>query len=99
MAIKLLNKDVRHRQFGAGVIIEQTDTQIVIDFGEAHGVKKFFCPAIFETFIEMSDPAMQKKVEDEIERHQAFNKQVEVLHKEYEKKKKREVKTKEQKTK
>lgn len=49
--MSLLKKQVTHKAFGKGVILEKSDNIITVEFSEAIGAKKFPYPEIFESFM------------------------------------------------
>ncbi|HML38303.1 MAG TPA: hypothetical protein PKA19_12925 [Bacillota bacterium] len=64
--MNIVNEPVRHRQFGPGTITGQTLTTVTVEFCEEHETKKFQYPFAFETFLELSNPAVKLKMEDEL---------------------------------
>lgn len=64
--MELINEQIQHRQYGTGVIIEQTGTQISVRFQEPYGIKKFLCPMAFESYLVLCDLSLQKAVMAEI---------------------------------
>lgn len=64
--MNIVKQPVRHRQFGLGTITGQTLTTVTVKFCEEHGTKKFQYPSAFETFLELSNPPVKQKMEDEL---------------------------------
>lgn len=64
--MQIVNEEVHHRHFGTGRVTEQTDNIFTVQFEGQSEHKKFIFPFAFESFLKMSDPAAQKKVEDQI---------------------------------
>jgi len=81
--VNLINKEITHKVFGNGNIVEQNDSVITVNFND--GIKKFVYPDAFETFISLNDrdtaknlqkiiaekeiekQALEKKLKEEIE--------------------------------
>ncbi|MEK4249428.1 malate synthase [Paenibacillus sp. FSL W7-1287] len=81
--MNLINKEITHKVFGNGNIVEQNDSVITVHFND--GIKKFVYPDAFETFISLNDQdtaknlqkiiaekeiekqALEKKLKEEIE--------------------------------
>ena len=61
----LMHEQVCHRQFGIGMITSQTVTTVTVKFCKEYGIKKFIYPSAFESFLELYNPVMKKKMEDE----------------------------------
>lgn len=64
--MNIVNELVCHRIFGPGTITEQTVTRVTVEFCEEHGTKKFLYPTTFETFLELSNPMVKEKMDDEL---------------------------------
>lgn len=64
--MNLKNQKVHHRQFGDGVVTEQTPSVITVQFSEEYGPKKFLYPAAFESFLTLDSPALREKMEAEL---------------------------------
>ena len=62
----LINKQVRHRQFGLGKISNQTMTAVTVRFCEKDGTKKFLYPSSFESFLELCDSTAKEEMDDEL---------------------------------
>ena len=76
--MNLINKEITHKVFGNGNIVEQNDSVITVNFND--GIKKFVYPDAFETFISLNDQDTAKNLqkiiaEKEIER-QALEKKL-----------------------
>lgn len=59
--MNLINKEITHKVFGKGHIVELNDSIITIDFNE--DVKKFVYPDAFRTFITLNDKDAAKSLE------------------------------------
>ena len=57
---------VRHRQFGDGIIICQTASTVTVQFSEAFKEKRFLYPSVFESFLTFSNPTSQQEMESEL---------------------------------
>lgn len=64
--MNLKNKKVHHRQFGDGVVTEQTTSTVTVRFSEEFGEKKFFYPAAFESFLSLNSPSLKALMEAEL---------------------------------
>lgn len=64
--MNIVNEPVYHRQFGTGMITEQTATMVTVEFCEEHGTKKFLYPSAFETFLKLINPIVKQKINDEL---------------------------------
>lgn len=62
----IVKQAVQHKHFGKGIVIDQSETTIEVDFSESCGKKKFIYPDAFENFLTMSDAKLQDKIEDEL---------------------------------
>ena len=60
----ILGKRVRSAAFGAGVITEQTESIVTVDFNGT--IKKFEYPAAFEKFLTADDAAAQEGIDAEL---------------------------------
>lgn len=60
--MNLINEKIQHRQYGVGILTEQTDTQITVQFDEPYGVKKFLYPIAFASYLTLCDSSLQKAV-------------------------------------
>lgn len=61
----LLGREVIHKSFGNGSVIEQSDEYITIKF--LIGIKKFLYPDAFENFLSITNLQIQEKINAEIE--------------------------------
>ena len=57
---------VRHRLYGIGEIIKQTDNKITVQFIESVGEKSFLYPDAFSGHLRYEDPEMQNSIEAEL---------------------------------
>jgi len=64
--LNVVHEQVKHRQFGIGAVVKQTDTIVEVKFSKEIGNKKFIYPAAFERFLELCDPSSQNKLNDEL---------------------------------
>jgi len=64
--LNVVHEHVKHRQFGIGAVVKQTDTIVEVKFSKEVGNKKFIYPAAFERFLELCDPSSQTKLNDEL---------------------------------
>lgn len=62
--INLKNEQIKHKRWGFGAIVEQTDTYIKIEFSV--GIKQFQYPEAFENFLKCSDTQLQEKIINEL---------------------------------
>ncbi len=60
------HEQVSHRQFGIGMITDQTMTTVTVEFYENYGFKKFLYPSAFGSFLELCSPVSQEKMDDEL---------------------------------
>ena len=65
--MNLVNEQVRHRQYGVGVVKEQTDTTIDVCFGAKIGTKRFIYPSVFLTHLVLLSPDSQQIVTNELQ--------------------------------
>lgn len=68
--MKVNKEQVCHRQFGIGTVIDQTETMIEVKFKADNGNKKFLYPSAFESFLSLSSPEMQSKMDEELKKIQ-----------------------------
>ncbi|WP_312938953.1 hypothetical protein [Oscillibacter sp.] len=59
-------------KFGTGTIISQDSATITVLFSEEYGEKKFFCPAVFKSFLSLCNPAAKDRMSNEMKMTQAF---------------------------
>jgi len=64
--MNVVHEQVKHRQFGIGAVVKQTDTIVEVKFDKEFGNKRFIYPAAFERFLELCDPSSQNKLNDEL---------------------------------
>lgn len=62
----LMNETVIHHRYGQGRITAQDSSSVTVEFGEEFGTKKFLCPAAFASFLELSDPLVRGKMDEEL---------------------------------
>ena len=65
--MNLVNEQVRHRQYGVGVVKEQTDTTIDVSFGGEIGTKRFIYPSVFLTYLVLLSPDSQQIITNELQ--------------------------------
>ena len=66
MHMNVYNEQVRHPQFGIGVVTEQARTYITVQFCDKYGAKKFPYPATFASFLTLCDPTAQEEMAEEL---------------------------------
>ena len=76
--MNVTNKQVHHRRFGDGVVTGQTISAVTVLFSEEYGEKKFLYPSAFESFLSLSSPSAQEKMDAEL---QAIYEQLEAVSK------------------
>ena len=59
--INLKSEEIRHKSWGVGNVIEQTDTYIKIEFSSV-GIKPFQYPEAFENFLKCSDITIHNQI-------------------------------------
>lgn len=64
--MELLQKQITHKTFGSGVIIEMTDDTITVLFADEIGEKRFLYPEAFEQFLVMDEVNMQNAVNHDL---------------------------------
>lgn len=62
----LKNEKVQHTNFGVGVITEEKDYIIWVQFQENIGVKAFVYPDAFEKFLKATNEAVQSTVMEDL---------------------------------
>jgi hypothetical protein len=62
----LLNEEVTHIKFGNGVILSTENRIIRIQFHDLNQQKTFIYPDAFERFLKFQNPALDKKVKQEL---------------------------------
>lgn len=67
----LLGREVIHKSFGNGSVVEQSGEYIIIKF--LIGIKKFLYPDAFENFLSITNLQIQEKINAEIEEKKAKN--------------------------
>lgn len=65
--MNLVNQQVQHPKYGCGTIMQQSETCVIVQFGEDNAAKKFFYPAAFEKFLTLENPGMQEFVRQELQ--------------------------------
>lgn len=73
--MNIIGKSVKHITFGEGVIVNQYDDKIEIDFGS--NIKSFLYPAAFEKFVRMVDKNAERAINKELEQLKEAKKKVE----------------------
>jgi hypothetical protein len=58
----LLQKQITHKTFGSGVILERVDDTITVLFSDEIGKKRFLYPEAFEHFLVMKDTDLKDAV-------------------------------------
>lgn len=65
--MNVVNEPVYHRKYGSGIITDHAMTMITVEFCEEHGTKKFLYPSAFESFLELCNPIIKQKMDDELQ--------------------------------
>jgi len=65
--MNLVKEQVRHRQYGVGVVKKQTDTTIDVKFGAEVGTKRFIYPSVFLTYLVLCNPDSQQVMTSELQ--------------------------------
>src|SRR5690625_2279188 len=73
--VDLINKEVTHKAFGEGIIIEQDETVITIDFND--DIKKFVYPDAFGQFITLNDQEAAESLDQVISEREKVEKELE----------------------
>lgn len=73
--MNLIDKEVLHKSFGKGSIVDQDDEFITIDFDKE--TKKFIFPDAFGTFLKLKDESAQETLKEVIKELQAKQKKLE----------------------
>lgn len=68
--MNLVNEKVEHINFGLGVITEEKDHKIWVQFQEKIGKKIFLYPEAFEKFLKAGNPTVENNVLEELHRKQ-----------------------------
>lgn len=84
----LINKQVTHKSFGMGKVIEQNDSYIEIDF--TSGKKSFIFPDAFGSFLKLNDKKANDIIQEMVQEKEAIQKK-----KEYEIEKENNIRIKE----
>ena len=66
--MNLINKQVTHKSFGLGKVIEQNDSYIDIDF--ASGKKSFVFPDAFASFLKLNDKSTNEKIQEMVREYE-----------------------------
>ncbi len=66
MSMNVCKEQVRHPQFGIGVVTEQAETHITVQFCDKYGAKKFPYPSTFTSFLTLCNPETQEKMAEEL---------------------------------
>ena len=64
--MNLICEQVEHKQYGEGKIIQQTETQITVEFSNQVGIKKFLYPIGFKSFLKLLNTTLQGKLDTQI---------------------------------
>jgi hypothetical protein len=62
----LIHEQIRHQKFGTGVVTEQTQTFVAVQFAEQYGTKRFLYPAAFDAHLTLSNAELQESVHNEL---------------------------------
>lgn len=85
--MNIIGRRVRHRSYGTGTIIEQTENTITVQFESKAGNSKFPYPQCFDGFLNLEDSDAAQEAEKEIkklgeikkERQEQYRKEVETV--------------------
>ena len=64
--MSIVNESVEHIKFGVGVITEEKDHKIWVQFQDPIGIKAFLYPEVFEEFLKAVNPTVEKNVLEEL---------------------------------
>ncbi|NCB51657.1 MAG: hypothetical protein EOM54_07240 [Clostridia bacterium] len=64
--MNLTNEKVHHRQFGDGVVTDQTTSTVTVQFSEEYGEKRFLYPSAFESFLILNSPVRRETMNAEL---------------------------------
>lgn len=64
--MKIISQKVNHLQFGEGVVTEQTEDHVRVQFAEQFGMKKFLYPAAFERYLTLSSEKLRGQMAAEV---------------------------------
>lgn len=64
--MNLIHEQVRHRQLGIGIIIEQAEKIITVKFSDEYGIKRFEYPLAFDKYLVFCNAGLQEKIRDEV---------------------------------
>jgi hypothetical protein len=64
--MNLLHEQVQHQKFGTGVITEQTQSLVSVQFAGQYGTKKFLYPTAFDVHLTLTSPAPRESLENEL---------------------------------
>ncbi len=64
--MNLTNKEVRHRQFGDGVVTGQSASTVTVQFSEQYGEKRFLYPDAFVSFLTLDSPDLDEQMGAEL---------------------------------
>ena len=64
--MNLVNAEVQHSKLGKGIVIEQTNDRITIQFSTK--VSIFVYPESFETYLSVSSPKVQEEIMQEVKK-------------------------------
>jgi hypothetical protein len=68
--MNIVNEKVEHVKFGFGVITEEKNNKIWVQFQDEIKTKAFLYPDIFEVFLKAVNPTVEKDVLEELRRKQ-----------------------------
>lgn len=64
--MKIINKEIKHVQFGKGRVISQEAQRISIEFSEPYGIRQFIYPDAFEKYLKFNDAKLEMAVMEEL---------------------------------
>lgn len=83
--MKIMNKKLKHVQFGEGEVIGQESQKISVQFSEQYGTKQFVYPDAFGKFLKLNDAKLEVAVLEELNNKQEqIRDEKERVQKEYE---------------
>lgn len=68
--MNIVNERVEHIEFGTGVVTEQKDLKIWVEFQNSIGTKMFLYPEAFGKFLKAVNPEVENVVLEELHRKQ-----------------------------
>lgn len=63
----LWNEKVSHRVFGQGVVVDQNDEKLTIQFSDRYGIKQFIYPDAFQRYLKLLNDDLESSVLKELD--------------------------------